>query len=127
VAGARAPDGEPVIGEDPRLESLRRSIEKTESDLCDLGYHVERCITHPGTRLSNQIFDEKTLILVLLGRVRVQSNEESAILGPGDRLDVPPGVPYILEVEEGAPAYWLHALLKEETPEPDASAPPLPS
>ncbi len=107
-----------MIEEDPRLEPLRRTIEKTESDLRDLGYTVERCVMSPGAVLSNQIFDEKTLIILLFGRIRVTSNEQSEQLNPGDRLEVPSGVPYALQVEGETAAYWLHALPKEDVPEP---------
>ncbi len=104
--------------EDPRLEPLRRTIEKTESDLRGLGYTVERCVLTPGAVLSNQIFDEKTLIVLLFGHIRVTSNEQSEHLGPGDRLEVPSGVPYALQVEGETAAYWLHALLNEDVPKP---------
>ncbi len=107
---------------DPRLDSLRRSIEQTESDLRALGYTVERSVMNPGAILSNQIFDEKTMIIVLFGRIRVTSNEQTEVLGPGDRLEVPSGVPYALQVEGETAAYWLHALLKD-LQEPSESEP----
>lgn len=116
MAGARAPDSEPVKDEDPRLESLRRRIEETEADLADLGYQVDRCVTPPGVRLSNQIFDERCLILVLLGHLQITSKEETLLLGPGDRVEIPSGVPYALQAEGETDAFWLHARVLEQTP-----------
>ncbi len=104
---------------DPRLASLRSHIEKTEEDLRALGYSVDRCVTPPGARLSNQIFDERCLILVLFGRLQITSNEETIILGPGDRAEIPSGVPYALQAGEEVTVYWLHARILESTPSPE--------
>ena len=123
MAVARAPDSEQVTGEDPRLDSLRRRIENTEEDLRAVGYQVDRCVSPSGIRLSNQIFDERTVILVLLGRLHIISNEETCLLGPGDRVEIPSGVPYTLEAEGQSTAYWLHARIPEEpTPRDEGHA-----
>lgn len=108
-----------MTDEDPRLSSLRNRIEKTEEDLRALGYSVDRCVTPPGARLSNQIFDERCLILVLLGHLQVTSNEETILLAPGDRVEIPSGVPYALEAGEETTAYWLHARILDSTPSPE--------
>jgi mannose-6-phosphate isomerase-like protein (cupin superfamily) len=108
-----------VTVDDSRLDSLRRRIEETEEDLRALGYSVDRCVTPPGVRLSNQIFDERCMILVLFGRLQVTSNEETVLLAAGDRVEIPSGVPYALEAEGDVTAYWLHARILEETPSPE--------
>lgn len=113
MANTSPSDSEPVRGEDARLISLRHNLEKAESELRDQGYIVERCVTPPGVRLSSQLFDQEILILLIFGSLVTQSNEEEVELAAGDRLRVPPGVPFSLQASGETPAYWLHALRTE--------------
>lgn len=109
-----------MSGEGPALESLRRNLERTEQDLRNLGYVTERVSTPPGAQLSNQLFEEETLILLLLGHLHVTSNDVEPELLQGDRLHVPAGVPFTLTVMGDDAAYWIQAM-RIPKPEPPGS------
>ncbi|MBD3162606.1 MAG: hypothetical protein GF346_09585 [Candidatus Eisenbacteria bacterium] len=96
-----------MSGGDPRLEALRLRLERTEADLRERGYRTERCVAHPGSRMANQILSQETLVLLLYGRVSIESGGERVELRGGGRMHVPSGVPYVLTVEGEEAAYWL--------------------
>lgn len=99
-----------MSGEDPRLVSLREHLHQAETDLRGLGYRVERLVYPPGARISNQLLEVDSVILVLFGAIRVESAGEIVDLGPGDRLDIPSGVPNWIEVTGETSVYLLHAV-----------------
>ncbi len=107
-----------MSGEDPRLASLRDSLLQAESDLRNLGYEVERIVLSPGVRVSNQILDEDLVILVLFGKIGVRSGETQVEVGAGDRIDVPSGVPHLIEVLGETSAYLLQASRKTRPQRP---------
>lgn len=110
-----------MSGEDPRLVSLREHLLQAENDLRRLGYRVERAVYPPGARISNQLLDVDSVILVLFGRLRAESESESIELGPGDRLEIPSGVPNRLEVVGETSVYLLHAVRETRPEAPQAS------
>lgn len=97
-----------------KLEALRQKLHQTESELRDLGYRTERSVAHPGSTASNQTFGEETLILVLSGSLQVECQDQILALGPGDHLNVPGGVPYVMKVLGETAAYWIQANRKEQ-------------
>ena len=107
--------------EDQALISLKRKLDQTEAELRGLGYEVDRCVTPPGAQLGNQRFEGAILILVLFGRLWTQSGETVIVLGAGDRLDVPSGVPFTLRAEGETSAYWLQGFKADPRPEPNPS------
>ncbi len=115
-AGPR--DSEPLESGSDKLASLRARLNETETELRDLGYRTERCVAHPGSRLSGQIFDEEVLILLLFGAIRTRIDQELVDLQPGERLEIPPGVPFTLMILGDANAYWLQASRKEDLQAP---------
>lgn len=89
-----------------------------------MGYLVERVVSHPGARSSGAVSQKETLILVLYGEIRVESEGETETLRAGSRLQVPSGVAYGLEVVSGSSAYWIHATRPEARGSAEASLPP---
>ncbi len=112
-----------MIGDSDALSSLRRHLERAEADLREQGYTVDRCVTPPGARLSDQAFDAEVLILVIHGVVEVRSNETLVELGAGARLHVPSGVPYSFQTVGDGNVYWLLAR-RADPVEPQGTKPP---
>ena len=107
MADARSGRRHSVSDPDTRLDALRLQLERTEEELRRQGYEVARCVAHPGSRLGNQLLSEETVLLVLHGRVAIDSEGERLELGAGGRICVPSGVPYTLEAGGESTAYWL--------------------
>ena len=123
MADESSRNGEPVGSDRSRLADLRHRLHEAEADLRARGYRVERCVAHPGSEISNQIFTEEILILLLSGRLRVRSEQETSDLGAGDPLHVPPGVPFALTVRGESTAYWLQGFRREAIPDRDSGTP----
>jgi mannose-6-phosphate isomerase-like protein (cupin superfamily) len=111
-----------VNADEASLRALCTRLEATEVELKQMGYRVEREVAHPGTLISQQTFEQETLILVLHGRMFTRSGDEGVELGPGSQLLVPSGVPYSLQVVGETSVYWLHAIRREEPESPHAQA-----
>jgi mannose-6-phosphate isomerase-like protein (cupin superfamily) len=109
-------------GQQADLRALQQRLEATEVELAAMGYRVERAVTHPGTLISQQMFDEETLILILHGEMLSRSGDQELVLGAGSRLRVPSGVPYTLQVVGEVSVYWIHARRREQPDAQEAEA-----
>jgi len=98
-----------VIAERDGLESLRERLAQIEEELRGLGYETDRCVNPAGARIAHQVFGDEILILVLFGKLRTESDGRLLVLGVGDRLCVPAGVPFTIEVLGETSAYWIQA------------------
>jgi mannose-6-phosphate isomerase-like protein (cupin superfamily) len=75
------------------------------------GLTVTDWIDGPGTVYPVQTQEHLQVHWVLRGELRVglPERDEELILGPGDRLDLPPNTPYWVDVYGNAPVVYLSA------------------
>ena len=83
-----------------QLSTLRRALERE-------GMTTAWWSDVPGTHVATHAHDFLEARWVLSGFLRVQVGEETWDLGPGDRLDLPPGTPHALEVVGLSPVIYV--------------------
>ncbi len=71
--------------------NMRRRLEQE-------GYHVNRYHYPPGTFFSEHTHDLDKKDTVLRGRLKIGTDDDEFILGPGDMIEIPAGMPHTAEV-----------------------------
>ncbi|HEV8266465.1 MAG TPA: cupin domain-containing protein [Gemmatimonadales bacterium] len=94
-----------------QLSTLRRALEQE-------GMVTAWWSDMPGTRIATHAHDFRETRWVLSGFLRVTVHGETLQLGPGDRLDLPAGMPHAAEVVGLAPVIYVTG-----TPERHAMTP----
>ena len=83
--------------------SLRRTLEAQ-------GYSVSRYVYSPGTHFSEHTHGVDKIDAVLSGRFELIVSGERVVLGPGDWIAVPRGVPHTATVVGDEPVVSLDAV-----------------
>lgn len=93
------------------------SRDALKSALMGEGFVVTEWIDAPGTVYPVQTQEHLEVRWVLRGELRVGLPErgEEFILGPGDRLDLPPNMPFWIDVNGSAPVVYLSASRNNHT------------
>ena len=71
--------------------ALRKKLER-------LGYDVTRYVYSPGTSFPIHTHDVDKMDAVISGHFRISIGKDTVVLGPGDAVYVPRGVPHSAEV-----------------------------
>jgi quercetin dioxygenase-like cupin family protein len=90
----------------PREDALRRKLEAR-------GYRVTRYVYPPGTVFVTHTHDVDKIDAVVSGQFLLSIRGEDIVLGAGDALDVPRGVPHRAEVVGEDPVVSLDAVKKK--------------
>jgi mannose-6-phosphate isomerase-like protein (cupin superfamily) len=88
------------------LLSLREELEAG-------GYQLALQLLAPGTAFAAHCPCEARFETVFSGRLRVVIAGRTSLLGPGDWIDIPAGVPVTAEVVGDEPVLCLHAALDQ--------------